>query len=230
MKKHKILIVEDEADLASLLQYNLNNQNFITKIADDGEKALMLVQEDQPDLILLDWMIPLISGIEVCRQIKKSQATSHIPIIMLTARGEEKDKLRGFDLGADDYIVKPFSVNELIARIKLLLRRSNVLADTTLIYHDLKMDLITYRVFKNNHEIHLSPTEFKLLRYFMENPARVFNREHLLDHIWGKDIYVEPRTVDVHIRRLRKALNHYPPLQNYIRTVRAAGYALDYNN
>jgi two-component system, OmpR family, phosphate regulon response regulator PhoB len=177
--------------------------------------------------VLLDWMLPLVSGIEVCRQLRRHPETRAIPIVMLTARGEEGDKLRGLDSGADDYVTKPFSPSELIARIRAVLRRARpVPADEMLRYQDISLDLAAHRVRRNGRELHLGPTEFRLLRFLLENPGRVFSREQLLDRVWGRDVYVEPRTVDVHIRRLRKAING-PRERDLIRTVRSAGYALD---
>jgi two-component system, OmpR family, phosphate regulon response regulator PhoB len=222
-----ILLVEDEAALVALLRYNLEREGFAVLEAPDGDEALLQAREQKPDLILLDWMLPLVSGIEVCRQLRRHPETRAIPIIMLTARGEEGDKLRGLDSGADDYVTKPFSPSELIARIRAVLRRARPApADEVLRYGDVIMDLAAHRVRRNGRELHLGPTEFRLLRFFLENPGRVFTREQLLDRVWGRDIYVEPRTVDVHIRRLRKAING-PKERDLIRTVRSAGYALD---
>jgi two-component system phosphate regulon response regulator PhoB len=225
----KILVIEDEAPLRELLQYNLEKEGYRVTLAVDGEDGLLHVEENKPDLILLDWMLPQVSGIEVCRRLRRGNDTKLIPILMLTAKGEEADKVRGLGTGADDYLTKPFSVPELIARVKALLRRANPSrSEETLTYRELTMDLRTYRVLRGEEEIHVGPTEFKLLRYFMENPTRVFSREQLLDAVWGSDIYVEPRTVDVHIRRLRIALNPKDdPSRDYIRTVRSAGYSLD---
>ena len=226
MKPH-VLIVEDEAALVELLRYNLAQSGFRVGVAGDGEEALRSVQEDVPDLILLDWMLPLMSGIEVCRQLRRQTGTANVPIIMLTARGEEGDRIRGLDAGADDYVSKPFSPTELVARIRAVLRRIRpALADEALGYADIVMDLVAHRVTRAGKPLHLGPTEFRLLRHFMEHPGRVFSREQLLDSVWGKDVYVEARTVDVHIRRLRMALNGESNT-DLIRTVRAAGYALD---
>jgi two-component system phosphate regulon response regulator PhoB len=222
-----ILVVEDEAALVTLLKYNLEKEGFAVAAARDGEEGVLMAREGKPDLILLDWMLPLLSGIEVCRQLRRRPETRSIPIIMLTARGEEGDKLRGLDSGADDYVTKPFSPTELVARIRAVLRRTKPsVEDETLQYDDLVMDLASHRVRRNGHDVHLGPTEFRLLRHFMENQGRVFSREQLLDTVWGQDVYVEPRTVDVHIRRLRKALN-VNESADLIRTVRSAGYALD---
>ena len=227
MSQPTILVVEDEAPLVTLLRYNLEREGFAVLEAPDGDEALLQAREQKPDLILLDWMLPLVSGIEVCRQLRRHPETRAIPIIMLTARGEEGDKLRGLDSGADDYVTKPFSPSELIARIRAVLRRARPApADEVLRYGDVIMDLAAHRVRRNGRELHLGPTEFRLLRFFLENPGRVFTREQLLDRVWGRDIYVEPRTVDVHIRRLRKAING-PKERDLIRTVRSAGYALD---
>jgi two-component system phosphate regulon response regulator PhoB len=223
----RILIVEDEGPLVTLLRYNLEREGFAISEASDGEEALLRAAEDRPDLILLDWMLPLLSGIEVCRRLRRLPDTATVPIIMLTARGEENDKVRGFDCGADDYITKPFSPVELIARVRALLRRARPkLAAEQLDFADLVMDLAAHRVRRSDREVHLGPTEFRLLQHLMRNPGRVFSREQLLDAVWGRDVYVEARTVDVHIRRLRKALNGAGD-QDLIRTVRAAGYALD---
>ena len=225
MKPH-VLVVEDETALVELLRYNLEQSGFRVAVAYDGEEALRAVQEDVPDLILLDWMLPLMSGIEVCRQLRRQTSTANVPIIMLTARGEEGDRVRGLDAGADDYVPKPFSPTELVARIRAVLRRIRpALADEALSYADIVMDLVAHRVTRGGKPLHLGPTEFRLLRHFMEHPGRVFSREQLLDLAWGRDIYLEPRTVDVHIRRLRKALNETDD-EDVIRTVRGAGYAL----
>ncbi|WP_416366266.1 phosphate regulon transcriptional regulator PhoB [Nisaea sp.] len=223
----KILIVEDEAPIVTLLRYNLEREGFEVLEAGDGEEAILLAMEKTPDLILLDWMLPLLSGVEVCRRLRRTPETKGIPVIMLTARGDEGDRIRGLNAGADDYITKPFSPSELIARIRAVLRRTRPASDAeTLEFEDLEMDLASHKVRRNNREIHLGPTEFRLLRYFLEHPGRVFSREQLLDRVWGPDIYVEPRTVDVHIRRLRKAIN-IEAESDLIRTVRSAGYALD---
>ena len=223
----RILIVEDEAALVTLLRYNLEREGFDVSEAADGEEALLRAQEDKPDLIVLDWMLPLMSGIEVCRRLRRMPETRAVPIVMLTARGEEADKVRGLEGGADDYVTKPFSPVELIARIRALLRRAQPdLASETLVFADLTMDLAAHRVRRNGRPVHLGPTEFRLLHYLLRNPGRVFSREQRLDAVWGRDVYVEARTVDVHIRRLRKALNSEGD-SDLIRTVRAAGYALD---
>jgi len=223
-----VLVVEDEAALVTLLRYNLEREGFRVAEARDGEEAMLQIAEQMPDLVILDWMLPLMSGIEVCRQLRRLPETRRLPIVMLTARGEEGDKLRGLDAGADDYVTKPFSPSELIARLRAVLRRAKPeREDETLKYQDLIMDLASHRVKRNGREVHLGPTEFRLLRHLLENQGRVFSREQLLDMVWGRDVYVEPRTVDVHIRRLRKAINNQDE-NDLIRTVRAAGYALDY--
>ena len=227
MRDTTILIVEDEAPLVTLLRYNLEREGFAVLDAQDGEEALNVAREQKPDLVLLDWMLPLMSGIELCRQLRRGAETRAIPVVMLTARGEEGDKLRGLDSGADDYVTKPFSPSELIARIRAVLRRARPApVDETLRYEDLAMDLAAHRVRRTGRDLHLGPTEFRLLSFFLEHPGRVFSREQLLDGVWGRDVYVEPRTVDVHIRRLRKAING-PRDRDLLRTVRSAGYALD---
>ena len=222
-----ILIVEDEPPLAEMLKYNIESEGFRALVAIGGEEALLLVAEESPDLVILDWMLPDLSGIEVCRRLKTGQKTKTLPIIMLTARGEEDDRVRGLDNGADDYVVKPYSPSEMLARIRAVLRRSHPeLADQTLVYADVKMDLAQHKVLRGEKSVHLGPTEFRLLQALMERPGRVFSREQLLDKAWGRDIYVEIRTVDVHIRRLRKALD-LDGRPDLIRTVRGAGYAID---
>ncbi|MFN3400805.1 MAG: phosphate regulon transcriptional regulator PhoB, partial [Ferrovibrio sp.] len=208
-------------------RYNLEKENYTVDEAMDGEQALLKVAEHMPDLILLDWMLPRLSGLEVCRQLRRDPNARNVPIIMLTARGEEADRVRGLDAGADDYIAKPFSPGELLARIRAVLRRIRpALAEEVLTYGGLVMDVATHKVTRNGRDIHLGPTEFRLLRYFLEHPGRVLSRDQLLDAVWGRDIYVEQRTVDVHIRRLRKALNGNGE-SDVIRTVRSAGYALE---
>jgi two-component system phosphate regulon response regulator PhoB len=225
--KPLVMIVEDEAPLVTLLKYNLEKEGFGVCEASDGEEALVQIAERKPDVVLLDWMLPLVSGIEVCRQLRRSPNSRALPIIMLTARGEEGDKIRGLNSGADDYITKPFSPSELIARVRAVIRRAKPDAsDESLGFADIAMDLAAHRVMRSGRPIHLGPTEFRLLRFLLEHPGRVFSRERLLDAVWGHDVYVEPRTVDVHIRRLRKALNG-PDDPDIIRTVRSAGYALD---
>ncbi|MDP3298604.1 MAG: phosphate regulon transcriptional regulator PhoB [Phenylobacterium sp.] len=222
-----ILIAEDEDSLATLLNYNLEKEGYAVAVAADGEDALMMINEKLPDLILLDWMLPKVSGIEVCRRLRARSETRNIPIIMLTARGEETDRIRGLDTGADDYIVKPFSMSELSARIRAVLRRLRPgLAEDRVRIGDLVIDRVAHRVRRGGQEIHLGPTEFRLLDYLMQHPGRVFSREQLLDAVWGSDVYVEARTVDVHVGRLRKALNR-EAAADPIRTVRSAGYSLD---
>lgn len=222
-----ILIVEDEAALVELLRYNLEKEGYRVTVAADGEDGLSAVEESKPDLVILDWMLPLVSGLEVCRQLRRKPATRALPIIMLTARSEETDRVRGLEIGADDYITKPFSPSELMARVRAVLRRAQPSAATDVLsYGGLVMDLAAHRVLRNGRHVHLGPTEFRLLKYLMERPGRVYSREQLLDAVWGQDIYVELRTVDVHIRRLRKAING-PADPDLIRTVRSAGYALD---
>ena len=222
-----VLVVEDEDSLATLLQYNLQKEGYDVALAGDGEEALLLVDERLPDLIVLDWMLPKVSGIEVCRRLRQRNETRNVPIIMLTARGEETDRVRGLDTGADDYVVKPFSMTELTARIRAVLRRIRPgLAEDRVRRGDLLIDRVAHRVKRAGQEIHLGPTEFRLLDYLMQHPGRVFSREQLLDAVWGSDVYVEARTVDVHIGRLRKALN-VPETEDPIRTVRSAGYSLD---
>jgi len=222
-----VLIVEDEPPQAELLSYNLEKEGFRVLIAQDGEEGLLMAQESTPDAIVLDWMLPGLSGIEVCRQLRGSSDTREIPILMLTARGEEEDRVRGIETGADDYVVKPYSPREVVARIKALLRRANPsLSSEALQYADIAMDLAQHKVNRDGRSIHLGPTEFRLLKTLMEKPGRVFSRERLLDLVWGRDVYVEDRTVDVHIRRLRKALNEGGG-EDVIRTVRGEGYAID---
>ena len=221
-----VLIVEDEAPLVTMLRYNLESDGYRVSEAVDGEEALLLVAEDPPDLVLLDWMLPLLSGIEVCRRMRRSNPMRTVPIIMLTARGEESDRVRGLDAGADDYITKPFSPRELLARVRAVMRRAQPSESDLLIYADIEMDLARHKVQRSGVEVHLGPTEYRLLRHFLESPGRVFSREQLLDAVWGRDVYVEARTVDVHIRRLRKTLND-EGRADLIRTVRSAGYSID---
>ena len=222
-----ILAVEDEEALATLLHYNLDKEGYRIEVCADGEEALIRIDEKQPDLVILDWMLPSVSGIEVCRRLRQRSNTRNLPIIMLTARGEETDRIRGLDTGADDYVVKPFSMSELAARIRAVLRRIRPgLADDRLHHGDIIVDRVAHRVRRADKEVHLGPTEFRLLDYLMQHPGRVFSREQLLDAVWGSDVYVEARTVDVHIGRLRKALNRDLD-EDPIRTVRSAGYSLD---
>jgi len=225
--KPLVLVVEDEVSLATMLRYNLEKQGFRVEEAGDGQEALTRIAEVRPDLVLLDWMLPVMSGIEVCRQIRRGPTTRDLPVIMVTARTEEQDAVRGLNTGADDYVTKPFSIDGLLARMRALLRRSNpVPVKGQLMFHDVTMDLATHRVQRNGRSVHLGPTEFRLLEFLMQHPGRVFSREELLDTVWGPDIHVELRTVDVHIRRLRKSINGNGEL-DIVRTVRAAGYALD---
>jgi len=222
-----ILVVEDEPPLIEVLRYNLESEGFRVSVATDGEDALLVVDEEAPDLVILDWMLPKLSGIEVCRRLRSPTINNRIPIIMLTARGEEGDRVRGLESGADDYIVKPFSPAELIARVRAVLRRAEPsLSEDKLNYGGIEMDLASHKVYRNGRSIHLGPTEYRLLQVLMERPTRVFSREQLLDKAWGRDIYVEERTVDVHIRRLRRALN-CDDAPDLIRTVRRGGYAID---
>jgi two-component system, OmpR family, phosphate regulon response regulator PhoB len=224
----RILVVEDEAALQELLGYNLERAGFSVEQAYDADEARTLIAEQTPDLVLLDWMLPYMSGLELCRQLRRQPATANLPIIILTARVEERDRLHGLDTGADDYITKPFSVDELIARVRAVLRRIRpAFASEVLRFADLTMDLAAHRVARNGRQVHLSPTEFRLLRQLLESPGRVFSRGQLLDLVWGRDQDVELRTVDATIRRLRRALNAggEPDL---LRTVRATGYAVDY--
>lgn len=224
--KPYVLIAEDESGVSELLLYNLQREDYDVAVAVDGEETLMMIAERTPDLLLLDWMLPKISGIEVCRRIRQGAENANLPIIMLTARGEESDRIRGLDTGADDYVVKPFSTTELMARVRAVLRRIRPgLKDDKLTVGDITIDRVAHRVFRNGEDIHLGPTEFRLLDYFMQHPARVFSREQLLDTVWGSDVYVEARTVDVHVGRLRKALKQAGG-DDPIRTVRSAGYAL----
>lgn len=225
--KPLVLVVEDEAPLVTLLRYNLEKAGFRVDEAGDGNEALTRISESTPDLVLLDWMLPTLSGIEVCRQLRRRPATRQLPVIMLTARAEDQDTVRGLETGADDYIAKPFSPEALIARIRALLRRSGTApAKAPLVFHDLELDPATHKVMRGGRTLHLGPTEFRLLEFFMRHPRRVFSREDVLNAVWGRDIHVEPRTVDVHIRRLRKSINGDADI-DLVRTVRAAGYALD---
>jgi len=222
-----VLIVEDEDAISTLLEYNFQKEGYDVNIARDGEEALLLAAERTPDLILLDWMLPKLSGVEVCRRLRRRNETNSTPVIMLTARADETDRITGLDYGADDYVVKPFSTPELLARVRALLRRTQPgLLEDIIRQGDIEIDVKAFRVKRGDNDIHLGPTEFRLLDHFMRHPGRVFSREQLLDAVWGRDVYVEARTVDVHIGRLRKALkkagNGDP-----IRTVRSAGYAFE---
>ena len=226
----KVLIVEDEVAIVTLLRYNLEKEGFTVVSTGDGEEAVHLIKEHRPDIVVLDWMLPGMTGVEVCKHVRWNQDIKNTPIIMLSARGEEGDRIRGLDSGADDYMVKPFSPPELIARIQAVFRRIRPsLSEKVLEFAGIFMDINTRKVTRDGSEVHLSPTEFGLLRHLMEHPGRVFSREQLLDSVWGHDIYVEIRTVDVHIRRLRKALNYDGKQPDLIRTVRSAGYALEEN-
>ncbi len=226
-KPTHVLVVEDEAALSQLLKYNLEKEGYRVSLAVDGEEALVLADESPPDLVVLDWMLPKAPGIEVCRRLRARQQTRNTPIVMLTARGEEGDRVRGLDVGADDYITKPFSMVELLARLRAVMRRIRpALADDKISCGDIVMDRVSHRVKRGSREVHLGPTEFRILDHLMQHPSRVFSREQLLDAVWGSEVYVEARTVDVHIGRLRKALmvgDEFDP----IRTVRSAGYSLD---
>ena len=223
----RILLVEDDPNLVELVRYNLEREGFEVVTTDDGEEALVLADEQVPDLAILDWMLVNLSGIEVCRRLRRNPATANLPIVMLTARAEETDRIRGLETGADDYVTKPFSPRELVARVKAVLRRLRpALAGGSLTYAGIVMDTAAHKVLRDGRTIALGPTEFRLLRHFLEHPGRVFSREQLLDAVWGRDVYVELRTVDVHIRRLRKAVN-VDGLADVIRTVRSAGYSLD---
>ncbi|WP_417248802.1 phosphate regulon transcriptional regulator PhoB [Celeribacter sp.] len=222
----RVLVVEDEPAQREVLSYNLEAEGFAVSRAEDGDEALLCVDEDQPDIIVLDWMLPGVSGIEICRRLKMRAETRNIPIIMLSARSEEVDRVRGLETGADDYIVKPYSVLELMARVRTQLRRVRPAASGQVLeFDDIKLDAETHRVTRGEHSLKLGPTEFRLLSTFMEKPGRVWSREQLLDRVWGRDIYVDTRTVDVHIGRLRKALCQHGG-GDPVRTVRGAGYAL----
>ena len=222
-----ILVVEDEPAIATVLRYNLEKHGFRVEEAVDGAEALMHIAEARPDLVLLDWMLPAMSGLEVCRQIRRGAATRDLPVIMLTARAEDADAVRALDIGADDYVTKPFGVEALLARIRALLRRAAPAPEAgRLEFHGIVLDQAAHRVSRGGRAVHLGPTEYRLLEYLMTHPGRVFSREALLDQVWGRDIHVEARTVDVHVRRLRLALNG-PGEPDLIRTVRAAGYSLD---
>ena len=227
MGRATMLLVEDDAALAELLIWHFQREDFDVRHTSDGEDALLIARETPPDLVLLDWMIEGLSGIEVCRRLRRMPETQNVPIIMLTARGEEEDRVRGLETGADDYVTKPFSPRELVARVGAVLRRVRpALAGEQLTYADLEMDTVGHKVRRNGTLVSLGPTEFRLLRHFLEHPGWVFSRERLLDSVWGHDADIEPRTVDVHIRRLRQAINA-GGRPDIIRTVRSAGYALD---
>ncbi len=227
MARARMLLVEDDAALAELLVYHFKREDFEIVQTPDGEEALLLAKENAPDIVLLDWMVEGLSGIEVCRRLRRMTETANVPIIMLTARGEEEDRVRGLETGADDYVTKPFSPRELVARVGAVLRRVRPgLAGEALIYGDIEMDTVAHKVRRSGEVVPLGPTEFRLLKHFLEHPGWVFSRERLLDAVWGHDSDIESRTVDVHIRRLRKAIN-IGDRPDMIRTVRSAGYALD---
>ncbi|AXS39618.1 phosphate regulon transcriptional regulator PhoB [Breoghania sp. L-A4] len=223
----KVLVVEDEEPLRLLLQYNLESEGYTVETSARGDEAELRLRETQPDLLLLDWMLPGLSGIELCRRLRAREETERLPVIMLTARGEEAERIRGLSTGADDYVVKPFSIPELMARVRAILRRSKPEVVSSLLRSgDIELDRETHRVHRASREIHLGPTEFRLLEYLMQAPGRVFSREQLLDGVWGHDVYVDERTVDVHVGRLRKAINK-GRAKDPIRTVRGSGYAFN---
>ncbi len=227
MNKPSLLLVEDDTALAELLDWHFQQEGYEVVRTPDGEEALLLARESPPDIVLLDWMIEGLSGIEVCRRLRRTSETANVPIIMLTARGEEEDRIRGLETGADDYVTKPFSPRELVARVAAILRRVRPsLVGEVLVYADIELDAVAHKSKRGGQSLQLGPTEFRLLRHFLEHPGRVFSRDRLLDAVWGMDSDIELRTVDVHIRRLRKAVN-LPGLPDLIRTVRSAGYALD---
>jgi len=230
MQKPRVLLVEDDPALVVMLRYNLEKLGYQVDEASDGQEALLRITESAPDIVLLDWMLPSLSGLEVCRQIRRRPQTRDMPVIMLTARMEEQDSIRGLNTGADDYITKPFSMDALSARMRALLRRAQpAAAERSLQFHDIVLDSGEHRVHRNGRPVHVGPTEYRLLEFLLRHPRRVFSREDLLNAVWGADIHVEARTVDVHIRRLRKALNG-PGEADLVRTVRSAGYALDVEN
>lgn len=224
-----VLIVEDDVALAGLLEWHLKSEGYDVRVTPDGEEALLMVRESQPDLVVLDWMVESLSGIEVCRQLRRAKETARLPILMVTARGEEEDRIRGLKTGADDYVTKPFSPRELLARVEALLRRSRpALEDGVLRVADLELDPVAHRVRRGGEAVKLGPTEFRLLRHFMERPGRVHSRAQLIDAVWGMDSDIDERTVDVHVRRLRQAIDR-PGTDSVIRTVRAAGYAIEFS-
>ena len=227
MPQPDLLLIEDDEAIAELIVWHFAREGFSVRQTPDGEQALVLVEERVPDIVLLDWMIESLPGIEVCRRLRRNPKSANVPIIMLTARGEEEDRIRGLETGADDYVTKPFSPRELVARVSAVLRRLRpALAGELLAYADIELDSVAHKVVRNGQIVAMGPTEFRLLRHFMEHPGRVFSRGQLLDSVWGQDSDIELRTVDVHIRRLRKAIN-LPGTADIIRTVRSAGYALD---
>ena len=222
-----VLVVEDESALSTLLRYNLEREGYRVFEARDGEEALILADEVKPDLVVLDWMLPQLSGLEICRRLRGRGDMRNVPIVMLTARGEETDRIRGLDTGADDYIVKPFSMTEFLARLRAVMRRVRPsLVEDIVTVGEISIDRGSHRVRRASRDIHLGPTEYRLLDQLMQHPGRVFSREQLLDSVWGSDVYVEARTVDVHVGRLRKALNEWGE-KDPIRTVRSAGYSFD---
>ena len=222
----KIFIIEDETSIIQLVQHNLEKDGFIVSSAINGNEGLKDLKKFEPNLLLLDWMLPDLSGIEICKSIRKDTSFKNLPVIMLTAKGEEEDKIKGLDSGADDYLTKPFSYNELLARIKAILRRSDPkTVSDTLEFDDLRLDRLEKRVFRDSIEIQLGPTEFRLLEFFLTNPKRVFTRDQILENVWPNNINVETRTIDVHIRRLRKSIN-INNNKELIRTVRSSGYSL----
>lgn len=223
-----IMIVEDEQAISLLLKYNLEKEGYETICISHGNRVISAVEKSNPSLILLDWMLPELSGLELCRIIRNNPEYKNIPIIMLTAKGQEEDKVRGLSAGADDYVTKPFSVPELLARIKTNLRRVTVVASTQkkeYVFQDIRLDTVQKKIFRGDDYVRVGPTEFRILQLLLSNPRQVFSREDLLKEVWGNSVYVELRTVDVHIRRLRKALNEFGP--DYIRTIRATGYSID---
>ena len=227
MTAPRLLLVEDDPALAELLEFRFRTEGYDVRVTPDGDEALVMASEEVPDLVLLDWMIEGTSGIEVCRRLRRDKATAHVPIVMLTARGEEEDRIRGLETGADDYVTKPFSPRELLARVSAILRRIRpALAGEELVVGDLTLDATAHRVSRRGQALSLGPTEFRLLRFFMEHPRRVFSRGQLLDAVWGTDSDIELRTVDVHIRRLRKGIE-LPGAEDPVRTVRSAGYSLE---
>ena len=223
----KIMVVEDEEPLGVLLKYNLEAEGYQVEVVTRGDEAEIRLQENVPDLLVLDWMVPAVSGIELCRRLRLRAETERLPIIMLTARGEESDRVRGLSIGADDYLVKPFSTPEFVARVRALLRRAKPeVLSSVLKVGDIVLDRESHRVFRKKNEIKLGPTEFRLLEFMMQHPGRVFSRGQLLDNVWGETIYIDERTVDVHVGRLRKAVNHGKQ-PDVIRTIRGAGYAIN---
>ena len=227
MSAPRLLLVEDDPALAELLEFRFRSEGYDVRVTPDGDEALILASEEVPDLVILDWMVEGTSGIEVCRRLRRDKATAHVPIVMLTARGEEDDRIRGLETGADDYVTKPFSPRELLARVSAILRRIRpALAGEEITVGDLTLDATAHRVTRRGQPVSLGPTEFRLLKFFMEHPRRVFSRGQLLDAVWGTDSEIELRTVDVHIRRLRKGIE-MPHAPDPVRTVRSAGYSLE---